>query len=307
MGICVKNFDDALKETLDSIVKQNFPHEEMEVIVVESRSNSKVMNPLVAGVSQANIKMNVYSDKGKGLAVARQVVVDNACGEYIVWVDGDVMLSEDFVSRQVDFMNRNPRVGIAIGKYECVELEGKFVANALCLWMSLQRIVYFGATICRTRVIRTVQGFDPRIRGASEDVDLVRKIVLADWKLAHNSGAKFFHKQRETLGDLLKRGIWYGQGSHFASHKCEGALDFAYMLPLIYFIIGIKLSFKAYRRHRRKKAFLIPLLCTLFSVGWFLGFFLGHMHGYGHEILTPEINKTKTRSAKRKMQAMLNN
>ena len=52
-----------------------------------------------------------------GLGVARQIVVDKACGKYIVWVDDDVTLPKDFVRKQVGYMEQNPHVGIAGARY----------------------------------------------------------------------------------------------------------------------------------------------------------------------------------------------
>ena len=61
--------------------------------------------------------MSVFHHDWKGLGYSRNVVVNNAKGEYIIWVDGDMSLPFDFVRRQVDYMDRNPLVGIAKGRY----------------------------------------------------------------------------------------------------------------------------------------------------------------------------------------------
>ncbi|MEM5867131.1 MAG: glycosyltransferase [Candidatus Aenigmatarchaeota archaeon] len=41
------------------------------------------------------------------------VVVKNASGKYIIWVDCDMILPKDHVQKQVEFMEQNPKVGIA--------------------------------------------------------------------------------------------------------------------------------------------------------------------------------------------------
>jgi len=40
-------------------------------------------------------------------------MVDNASGEYIEWVDSDVVLPKNYLRKQVEFMDRNPGVGAA--------------------------------------------------------------------------------------------------------------------------------------------------------------------------------------------------
>lgn len=305
IGICVKNAEKTIKETLDSINNQDFPHEKMEIVVVVGDSKDKTKSSIIDSISKINIEARMYYDEGKGLAVARQMVVDNARGEYIVWVDGDVVLSKHFIRRQVDFISKNLDVGVAMGQYEHIELKGKGLANILGLFWSLLRIVHFGATICRTKAIKEVNGFDERFKASCEDMDIVLRMVLAHWKLTINSEAKFFHKQRETFRDLMDKGIWYGYGSHFEDRKYESLIKIPYRLPPYYFGHGLKVSSKAYRKYRKKKSFLIPITSVFFSISWCLGFILGNIHGYGHSIRDHEIKKEKTLIAMEKIQTML--
>jgi len=305
IGLCVKNAEKTIQDTLDSIMNQDFSHENMEMVVVDGCSKDRTMDIVVNAISKTDIRAKVYCDEGKGLSTARQMVVDNARGEYIVWVDGDVVLSKDFVRRQLDFISKNPDVGLVIGQYEHIELKGELVSNIVSLYMSLLRIVHFGATTSKTAAIKEVNGFDKRIKGASEDMDIARRMVLAHWKLAINSKAKFFHKQKGTIRDLVNRGVWYGYGGHFMGHKYEALIKIPYRLPLIYFAWGLKLSFEAYRKYRKKKSFLIPIACSFFSIGWCLGFILGHIHQYGHSIKDHEIKKERTLIAVKEVQKML--
>jgi len=294
VGLCVKSVDKSIKETLDSILNQDFPHENMEIIVVEGGSKDRAIDLMINGISKADIRAKVYCDEGKGLSAARQMVVDNARGNYIVWVDGDVVLPKNFIRKQLNFISKNPDVGLATGQSVHIELEGKAVTNILSLYMSMLRVVHFGATICRTQVMREVNGFDQRIKGAGEDMDIACRMVMAHWRLATNSKAFFFHKQRATLRGLVNKGIWHGFAGHFMSHKYEDSIKIPYRLPPIYFGLGLKLSSKAYRKYGKKKSFLIPIASSFFSIGWCLGFILGHISGYGHSIKDHEIKKERT-------------
>jgi GT2 family glycosyltransferase len=294
-----------IKETLDSIMNQDFPHEEMEIIVVVGGSKETAPDIHAFNFSKSDIDSRIYYDEGKGLGVARQIVVNNTRAKYIIWVDGDVILSRDFIRRQLDFMRNNPDVSVAIGQYEHRELRGKAVANILSLYCRLLRIVYFGATICRVEAVKEVGGFDERIKGASEDVDLVLRMILAHWKLATNSKAKYFHKQRETWRSLVRRGVWYGFGGHFINRKYEARIKSPYRLPPVYFGLGLRLSSKVYRKHGDKKSFFIPIVGSLFSIGWCIGFVLSHIQGYGHSIKDHEIKKDRAFAAMREVKQML--
>lgn len=116
IGLCVKNNEATIKEAVDSIVNQDFPHELMEVIVVDGCSQDQTLAIINEIFSRTDIRFRIFSEN-KGLGFARQIVVDNALGKYIVWVDGDVILTKNYIEKQVDFMERNPKVAVAAGSF----------------------------------------------------------------------------------------------------------------------------------------------------------------------------------------------
>ena len=59
--------------------------------------------------SETNVSVEIFSDKGKGLGAARQIIVDNAQGDYVIFADGDTELSDDFVKEQINYMEKNPK------------------------------------------------------------------------------------------------------------------------------------------------------------------------------------------------------
>ncbi|MEM2130590.1 MAG: glycosyltransferase [Candidatus Bathyarchaeia archaeon] len=293
IGLCVKNAEKTLKRTLESIVSQNFPEKNIEIIFVDGNSRDKTLEIINNFIRCSKIKASVFSDGGRGLGTARQKVLDHAKGTYILWIDGDVILADDFLKRQLIFMRfmrkRSP-IGLVRGKGEYIET-GRLISDVQNLLFTALDIVYFGATISITNMLKQVGGFDKRIVGAAEDVDILTRLNLSGWQLAINKKAKFSHISRHTLKDIFREYSWYGYGDHFLYHKYEGLIKIPYRLFPIYFGWGVKVSRKAYKEYCLRKAFLIPFLCFFISVCWFLGFLRGHIHGYGHAIKKPEIRK----------------
>jgi len=116
IGVCVRNSASTIREAIESIISQDFPHELIEIIFVDDESEDNTLSVIQEYVSRINILAKVFKSSWKGLGHARQIVVGNAEGEYIVWVDGDIVLSKDFIRKQVEFMEQYPKVGIAKGK-----------------------------------------------------------------------------------------------------------------------------------------------------------------------------------------------
>ena len=287
IGLCVKNSEATIKAAIESVVNQDFPTKYVEIIIVDGNSRDRTMDIINKTLSRTKFDVRIFSDKGKGLGPARQIVVNNARGKYIIWVDSDVVLAKDFIRRQLKFMEENSQVGIARGKGEHIKSGKNVWADVQSVLFSMLDTVHVGATIatiCSTKALREVNGFDTRIIGAAEDVDLKTRVVLKDWKMATNPEAKFYHIPRRTLKDLSVEQLWYGYGYHFISHKHKGFFNIIYRLPPVYVGWGLKLSRKAFHRFREKKAFLIPLLCFFTNINWWIGFIKSHIDGYGHPL-----------------------
>jgi glycosyltransferase involved in cell wall biosynthesis len=274
-----------IREAVDSIIHQDFPYELMEIIVVDGQSQDKTLSIIKERLSKTTIKTKFFTEN-KGLGFARQLVVDNASGDYIVWVDGDILLSADYIKQQVDFMNRNPNVAIAVGSFGLLASDN-WIATLENLNYVIDSLRHQGSTtlkllgtegaIFRVSAIRQVGGFDCTIKGAQEDIDVAYRIKKAGWVFCVTD-AVFFEKQRTSWKDIWKQHFWYGYGLHFIQHKNKGR-------NLFYdkSVDRIIISSLAYKLTYRKIAFLLPLNFIFKKSALILGFVVAHMDGYGHK------------------------
>jgi len=281
IGICTKNSAETVDKTLESIASQDFPLYGVEIIIVDGGSRDKTLEIVRKFLERTKIKGHVFCDKGAGLSSARQIVLDNAQGNYILWVDSDVILSTNFINHQLSFMEKSPHVALVWGRGCLTETKSLVAAVHNLLFCTLD-VVYFGATISRTSALREVGGFDTRIKGAAEDVEIKIRLHLNGWKCLINEKAIFYHIPKNTLRDLFKQYSWYGYGDHFLHHKYPKLINIPYRLPPIFFGWGVKLAKKSYKKTRKKESFLIPLLCLFISICWCFGFVKAHGEDYGH-------------------------
>lgn len=290
IGICVKNAEATIGEAVDSIIHQSFPHELMEVIVVDGYSSDRTLSIINDKIAKSNIKIRVFREN-VGLGMARQIVVDNARGDYIVWVDGDLRLSQHYVRNQVDFMERNPKAGIAEGSYGvCL---GKslvaFLENVVpvvrskCITSASLKTEPLAATegaIWRVETIKKAGGFDVAMKGAAEDTEAAYRIKASGWEL-YVTKEIFWEKCRETWKSLWDQYFWYGYGAHYVHHKNSKLISPYKMLPLVGFLLGIFYSHPAYRLTHRKIVFLLPLHYAFKRMAWCWGYIKSHINGYG--------------------------
>ena len=294
IGLCVKNAEETIRYAIESLIIQDYPQGALEILIVDGRSEDRTLNIVKSSMAMTNIRTRIYSDEGKGLGAARQIVLDKSSGKYIVYIGSDVVLPRDFLRKQLDFIERNRNVGASIPRSEYAKSEGNIVADVQSLLLSSTKNISNG-TLFRKRALDEINGFDAQIKGASEDRDVILRLKLAGWKAVENPLATYCQIRDESLEDVYLRGFWYGYGDHFTHHKHRSAIKIPYWLPPTYVLWGIKISFRAHDKYREKKSFLIPLLCLFSSIGWCLGFVKAHMVKYGHKVEDTQTDHQKLR------------
>jgi len=281
VGVCVKNCETLIGNAIASVVAQDFPHGLMELIVVDGYSEDKTLAIIKERLDKTDLKYRVFYEN-EGLGRARQIVIDNAGGEYIVWVDGDMVISKDFVRKQVEFMDNNPDVGIAKGKYEIsvnpdseslvAMLENtEFMLNTIVEGETASNCLGTSGCIYRVKAIRQVGGFDLSIKGVGEDMDAESRVRKAGW-LLYITSVPFYEKRRQTWKSLWKEYFWHGQGNRYLLKKDKTILNLYKMLPPVALTAELLRVPAAYKLTYRKTVVLLPLHYIFKRIAWILGF-----------------------------------
>jgi glycosyltransferase involved in cell wall biosynthesis len=289
VGICVRNCEDYIQEAITSIMDQDFPHNLMKLIVVDGYSEDKTLLILKENLNKTDLKYEIFYEN-EGLGRARQIVVDNSVAEYIVWVDGDMTISKDFVRTQVEFMDKNPDVGIAKGRYGLAP-GANLIATLEIYSRAASKMVDFNAKdtsrfkslgtsgcIYRVTAIRQAGGFDENIKGYGEDLDAEIRVKDAGWLLFMTDVTyRDYERHGLTARDLWIKYLRRGYDLHHFVHKNKGVVNLHKMLPPAAFLGGLFHSVTVYKLTHHKAAFLLPFQCGLKTVAWWLGFVRSHI------------------------------
>jgi glycosyltransferase involved in cell wall biosynthesis len=281
LGMCVKNSEGTIRDAIDSILSQDYPHETMELIVVDGYSKDNTLNTLKNTLRNTDVNTKIFQEK-EGLGKARQIVVDNALGEYIIWVDADMILSNHFVTDQVKFMSKNPNVGIAKGKYgtqrtsnheNLVEtLENtEFLLHTTSNGETTSKFLGTSGCIYRVKSIRQVGGFDQSFKGAGEDQDAEHRVRAAGWS-THITQAVFYEKRRQTWRSLWNEYFWHGYGCSYLFKKNRDTINIYKFLPPVAIILELLRVPAAYKLTKRKATLLLPLHYVFKRIAWYIGF-----------------------------------
>jgi len=281
IGVCVRNAEATIKNAIKSILHQDFPHELMEVIFIDDDSEDKTLQIIQNYVSNIDISTKVIHTSWRGLGAARNLVVQNAAGKYIIWVDGDMLLPRDHVRKQVEFMQKNPKIGIAKARYGILPndcLVG-FLENIAFVAVDIMyggkvtsRGLGTGGSIYLVEAIRKAGGFDNNLKGVGEDLDAESRVRNAGWLICLGSPATFYERRRQSWSSLWQEAVWHGNGGYHVFCKNREIFALYKMTPLAGFIAGVWYSNIAYKVTRRKVVFLLPVQYTVKRIGWLFGF-----------------------------------
>ena len=207
------NEEKVISECLASLAKQT--RKELEVIVVDDGSidNSKIKIQN-AKLQFKNQNFQLLIQKHKGPGEARNFGAEHAKGEILVFVDADMTFEPDFVEKLVE--------PIVQGKINGTFSKEEFVANPKNLWSvcwglnegweegrrhpknypDKQKVF---RAILKSEFLK-VKGFTPI--GYTDDWTLSDKL---GYEAVSASGAKFYHKNPETLQEVIKQAMWIGK------------------------------------------------------------------------------------------------
>jgi len=257
----------------------------MEVIFVDDGSNDNTLSIIQSYQTKLEMQVKTFHHEWRGLGATRNVVVNNTSGEYIVWVDGDMRLSEDFVKKQIEYMESNVASGIGKGRYSISvqpslvsELENiEFVTTNFRRKAGINSTpLGAGGAIYRVEAIRQVGGFDEDITGSGEDMDAEHRINRAGWSLGITS-AVFCEIRRKTWNSLWNEYLWHGRGGAYLFKKRKQTVTPHKLFPPIAFGVELSRAAGAFRITRRKVALLLPLHYIFKRAAWLLGFLRGFL------------------------------
>ncbi len=281
-----------VKDAFVSILNQTFDKKRMEIVVVHDGSSESTLSIINELVSKDDVKVNTYSTTGDRITIARQKIVDNAHGNFIVFIDSDMVLPRDFIQKQVDAINENPLIGVVganmngrlrnsvVAKLEAIAQSRDYEFGILRKWRKNPKKLGTGGSIFRLAAIREVGGFDLEIRGAGEDSDITSRIKSAGYLLLLGQ-AEYEHEFKQNLKSLWNQLVWYGYGSHYCYHKNKDLTDlmYTYFLP-VSFGGGVVRAILSFITTHRKISFLLPFYNLFKATAWWFGFFKANLEGY---------------------------
>lgn len=220
VGICVKNSEGIIDGCLKSMINSNYDRSKLEIIVVDGNSVDNTVTVARGILEKSGIVFEILSDEGKGLGYARQMVVDNAKGEYICWIDADSIVLPDFIRNGVKSLKNETTLGVMIplilfigqNVIACLQGYAWLLPTLNAAVKGKTPNLAMNGTITPAKVLADVGGFNTSIKGAGEDIELFDRIKIKGYKIAINPEAQIYHFTERSWKGLFRQVSWWAKG-----------------------------------------------------------------------------------------------
>lgn len=222
--------EESLKNTLDSLLKQNF--KEFEILVVDNAVSDSLKVIVETIVQGSSIPIKYVPEPKLGVHNARNRGASVALSEILIFTDDDILFDNNWVERIINAFSSD-RIGVVGGKvFPLIEKEplnsikdwylneGKGFLSILDL--GDEKLILPKGNYCiyscnmaiRKSILKEVGGFNPELYGdvylGDGETGTLKKVQNAGWDLLYSPDVFLFHvipPNRLTI-DYLKLRAW---------------------------------------------------------------------------------------------------
>lgn len=251
------NAGSKLENLLEDLKKQDYNHNDIEIILVDSNSsdNTKDIMMKFKEINKTFSKVLVLDNPKKILPCGWNIALEASTGDLILRVDAHSSLPNDFISKNVNRIDMGEKI---VGGHRISIIDEN---NAWQKTLLIAEKSIFGSGIATYRrkereeyvstlahaaysreVFKKVGGYDERL-ARTEDNEIHYRMKKAGYKFLLDPTIKSYHHARNSLSKMMKQkylnGYWIGLTMGI-SPKCFSIYHFVplvFVLALIFSII----------------------------------------------------------------------
>ena len=193
----IRNESAYIEDSLAAILKQDYPSDCMEILVVDGMSTDDT-HSLIRDFSERNpsLQIRILDNPGKIVPTGMNIALREVKGEIVVRVDGHCLIAQDYVSNCVDHLKKDGVDGVG-GPMESIG-ETK-VAKAIAIGMSSP----FGVGNSAFRTTSGKSMLVDTIPFPAYTWEVIKRAGLYDEELVRNQDDEYNYRIRELDGKIL--------------------------------------------------------------------------------------------------------
>ena len=254
--IPILNEEKYIDKCIQTVLCQDFDHNNMEVILVDGMSEDKTVQ-IIEGYQKQYAFIRLLQNPGRTVQLALNIGMKAAFGTYIVRMDAHSEYADNYISKCVEYLEKTgaDNVGgpmIARGKTDTQKAIAAAYHSAFALgggkfheenYEGYADTVYLGSF--KRETIKNLGYYDERFP-RSEDDELNYRLTKSGGKVFITPEIKSVYYPRSSLKALFKQYFEYGVWKVAVIKKYKKPARLSHLVPLafiLFLIIGAVCSF----------------------------------------------------------------
>lgn len=163
------NQEDFVEDTLESIRRQSYKN--IECIIINDGSSDGSLNRIIQFCSKDS-RFSYIDKNNEGVAVARNTGISHSSGKYILPVDADDIIAEDYIKECVTVLESHPEIKVVYCRAQKFgEVNYEWILPPYSLETELCRNCIFCSAMFKKDDFDKSQGYNPNMKEGFEDWD----------------------------------------------------------------------------------------------------------------------------------------
>ncbi len=225
-----------LDETIQSVLNQTY--REFEIIIVDDGSTDNLTKQYLSKLNHSNITL--FNREHEGVSSARNFGISQATGKYILPLDADDLISNDFLELAVAALNENPAL-----KLVCCQVDffgyrkGTMRFPEYTLEKLLAKNLFVVSSLFRRADFLQTSGYNSNMQEGFEDWDFWISLLKNGGEVFRLEKTCFFYRIHKTSRNnqlknenfsRLRKQVYENHKDTFLSHYFDPAETFEYEL-----------------------------------------------------------------------------
>ena len=270
-AIIVRNGEKTIRNCLDSITR--VPYKEKEVLVIDDNSSDATLNV----VREYSVKIIKKSATNRGIATSRNIALQNARGDFVFVIDGDIELKKIDIEGVIKFFRNNPMV-IALSGYYSSKASNKWNFNDLLdrrrefIYLKMKKefiydlsnyTTFSGGFCCINKSkLKEIPKFRKNLSYSGEDLIWQISLIKMGYKFAFYPDLEGIHTHPRGMQNALNKTISESKGDIWVIMETSQLKGFPPILEnVLYFPFLIAIGFVVILKNP-----LLSILILLFEL-----------------------------------------
>jgi len=257
--IPVRNEEKYLGSCLESIAAQDYPHDLLEILVVDGSQNNRTSNIARQYADKNHLNLRILENPHGNTPCGLNIGYKNARGDIFIHFIGHAIMPSDFVSKNISYL-REKNADAVGGLVESASIEDKIVPKAI--GYALNSLFGLGGVTARTgtkeryidnpsfgaykkELFQKYGYIDERLT-RNQDYEFNQRITSAGAKIYFTPEIRSKYYNRTSYGSLFKEYFNAARWRTFMIGRFVRAVRLRHLAPPLFFlavILSIGLSF----------------------------------------------------------------